>query len=340
MRLVSLNNHPDWKHVFCELTNRVLSPEDGPYALKPEYVSKILDLDFGVPSEAFFLEDKTGEFFGRVLLQGSVIDRKLGHFGLFCLSSGPKHLDGFKTLWPQIEEWFKAHGITRIVGPYLYSTFFPYRFRTDHLPERFSWEPNQAAHEPKVFQEVGFTNHQTYFTNFIDGYGVFATKGVKDLEEVTRLGFTLRELDRHRIDEEVRIIYDLSMQGFTDNYLFTPIPFELFKSIYVPSFQALDVRTSCLQFDPDGKPVGFNFTFVLDGQIVIKSVCVLPEFRGKGLLNAGIRYSMLKCMEHYPQVKKVATALIHEDNSPSKHVANLTIDRSRHEYVLLSKDLR
>lgn len=339
MKLISLNDHPDWKNVFCELTNRVLSPQDKPYALKPEYVSQILDLDFGVQSEAFFLEDLTGEFFGRILLQGSVIDKKLGHFGLFCLSQQPKHLEGFKTLWPQIEEWFRSRGMNRIVGPYLYSTFFPYRFRTDAHNERFSWEPNQPAHDPKVFQEVGFTHHQTYFTNVIDGYGIFASKGTRELEEAQKLGFTMRELDRTKIDEEVRIIYDLSMKGFTDNYLFAPIPFELFKSIYVPSFQALDIRTSCLQFDPQGKPIGFNFTFVLDGQIVIKSVCVLPEYRGKGLLNAGIRYTMLKCMEHYPHVQKVATALIHEDNGPSKHVANQTADRSRHEYVLLSKDL-
>jgi hypothetical protein len=340
MRLISLNHHPDWKNVFCELSHRVLGPAHQAYALKSAYVDQILKLDFCVPAEAFLMEDHTGEFFGRILLQGSVIDKKMGHFGLFCLSNQPRHLEGFKALWPTIEEWFHSKGINRIVGPYLYSTFFPYRFRTDTHPERFSWEPNQPAHEAQLFQTLGFSTYQTYFTNVIEGYGVFATKGSKELEESAKLGFSMRELDRAKIDEEVKIIYDLSMQGFTDNYLFAPIPFELFKSIYVPSFQALDLRTSCLQFDPHGKPIGFNFTFVMDGQIVIKSVCVLPQYRGKGLLNAGIRYTMLKCMEYYPDVKKVATALIHEDNGPSKHVANLTHDRSRHEYVLLSKDLR
>ena len=187
--------------------------------------------------------------------------------------------------------------------------------------------------------QLNFRVHQTYFTNFIDGYGSFATKGTRELAESLKLGFKMREITQETIEADVKIIYDLSMQGFTDNYLFAPIPYELFKSIYVPSFQSVDLRLSCIQEDPQGKAVGFNFTFIMDGQIVIKSVCVVPEFRGKGLLNAGIRHSMVKAMELFPEVQKVAAALIHEDNGPSKHVANETQDRKRHEYVLMSKDL-
>lgn len=339
MRLISLNDHLEWKEVFCNLSTRVLSDEDKKFALKPEYASKIMDLKFPVPSEGFFFEDPTGEFFGRILLQGSVLDPELGHWGLFCLSSQPKHQDMFIQLWPQVERWFHDYGIKKIVGPYLYTTFFPYRLRTDQLSEKYAWEPNQPRVDVEVFQKLGFNIHQTYFTNFIDGYGIFETKGTKEYEEAVKLGFRFREMTKDTIENDVKIIYDLSMKGFTDNYLFAPIPFELFQSIYVPSFQSVDLRTSCIQEDPQGNPIGFNFTFVMDDQIVIKSVCVLPEYRGKGLLNAGIRYTMLRAMSLYPQVKKVATALIHEDNGPSRHVANLTVDRQRHEYVLMSKDV-
>ncbi|MBA2403325.1 MAG: hypothetical protein H0V66_01030 [Bdellovibrionales bacterium] len=339
MKLVSLNDHPDWKEVFCNLTNRFLSDSDKNFALKPEYASKILELQFPVPSEAFFFEDPTGEFFGRILLQGSVLDKEQGHWGLFCLSPMPKHQEMFLKLWPEIEAWFTSRGMTKIVGPYLYTTFFPYRLRSDEQPERYGWEPNQPKVDLDVFKKLNFSVHQTYFTNFIDGYGSFATKGSREYEESLKLGFKMREITKATIEADVKIIYDLSMQGFTDNYLFAPIPYALFQSIYVPSFHALDLRLSCIQEDPQGKAVGFNFTFIMDGQIVIKSVCVLPEFRGKGLLNAGIRYSIIKAMEHFPEVQKIATALIHEDNGPSKHVANSTQDRKRHEYVLMSKDL-
>lgn len=340
MRIVSLNDHPEWKDVYCNLGSRLLSAEEKAFALRPEYIAKILDLNFSVPSEAFFFEDPTGEFFGRILLQGSVLDPELGHWGLFCLSGQEKHQQMLIQLWPQIEKWFQDYGIKKIVGPYLYTTFFPYRVRTDDLPQRYAWEPNQPKRDVDILLKLGFEVHQTYFTNFIDGYGIFETKGTKEYEEAVKQGFKFRQMTKETIEQDVRIIYDLSMQGFTDNYLFAPIPFELFKSIYVPSFQSVDLSTSCIQEDSNGKPIGFNFTFVLDDQIVIKSVCVLPEYRGKGLLNAGIRYTMLKAMSLYPQVKKVATALIHEDNGPSRHVANQTQDKKRHEYVLMSKDIK
>lgn len=339
MRLISLNDYPQWQNVFCNLTNRVLSEADKPYAMKPEYVDKILGLNFPVPSEAFFFEDLTGEFFGRILLQGSVLDPEVGHWGLFCLSSQPKHKEGFIKLWPEIESWFKTFGIKKIIGPYLYTTFFPYRLRSDDLPEKFSWEPNQPKVDLEVFKALNFETHQTYFSNIIDGYGVFETKGTREYDEALKAGFKLRELRKDQMEEDIKILYELSMKAFTDNYLFAPIPYELFKSIYVPSFQGLDLRMSCIVEDPQGKPVGFNFTFIMDDQIVIKSVCVIDEYRGKGLLNATFRWSMLQAMKLYPQVKKVATALIHEDNTATKHVANQSLDRQRHEYVLLSKEI-
>lgn len=339
MKLISLDDHPEWKTVFADLPNRLLSAADKPYALKSEYVTKILDLKFPVPSEAFFFEDPTGEFFGRILLQGSTIDKTMGHFGLFCLSDQPKHQEMFLKLWPEIEAWFKYYGITKIVGPYLYTTFFPYRFRSDTNPERFAWEPNQPRSDLEIFKRANFTVHESYFTSIIENFGSFATKGTREYEECLKLGFKMRPITKDTIEADVKILYDISMSSYTGNYLFAPIPFELFKSIYVPSFQSVDLRCSCIQEDPQGKPIGYNFTFVMDNMIVIKTVGVIPEYRGKGVFNAGIRHGILKARELYPEVTTVVPALIHEENKAIKHVTTQTVDPKRHEYILMSKDI-
>ena len=267
------------------------------------------------------------------------MDPNLGHFGLFFLSSESKVKDDFHQIFPLIEEWFKKRGITHFTGPFTYSTYFPYRFRIDDRPESYSWEPEKSQEFFTLFQDQGLRIEQKYFTNFIENYGVFSTKGAREFLEAEKNGFSFKELNTADVEHQVKMIYDLSMKGFTDNHLFCPIPFELFRSLYVPSFMVVDLRTSCLQFDPDGKPVGFNFTFVSDHQIVIKSVCILPEYRGRGLLNAGIRFSIQRCMDLYPEIKKIATALVHAENGPSSHVANLSPGESRHEYVLLGKDV-
>ena len=339
MKLVSLDDHPEWKSVFAELPNRILADSEKPYVLNSGYAQKILDLKFPVPSEGFFLEDSTGEFFGRILLQGSVLDKSLGHFGLFNLSPLPKHQEMFRSLMPEIEAWFKYYGITKIVGPYLFTTFFPYRFRSDSHPERYAWEPNQPAIDLEIMKSVGFKVCETYFTSIFEDLGSFKNKGEKELEEVTKRGYKLRAISKETIEEDVKIIYELSMKGFTENHLFAPIPFELFKSIYVPNFQSIDLRLCCIHEDPHGKPVGYNFTFVMDDQIIFKSSTMLPEVRGMGLFNAGVRYGMLKGMELYPHVKKVTLALIHDQNAATTHVADKVDKHIRHEYVLLSKDI-
>lgn len=337
MKLVSLNDHPEWLNVFSELHLRFLKIEDQKFFLSPEKVRQLLSLDFHVPREAFFFEDDTGEFFGGVLLTGSTLDKKRGHFSMFSYSEEQKYRDYFPKIWSQIEKWFSDYGMTEIVGPYLYTTYFPYRFRSDDNQERFTWEPNQPLFYNELILSAGFKKHESYFSNFIEDYGIFATKGEKEYEEAIKAGFKFRRLSKETLSADLKIIYDISMKSFQDNYLFMKIPYELFEKIYAPSFTSLDLGLSCIQETSDGQPVGFNFTFILDNMIVIKSVATIPEYRGKGLLNSTIRWTMLEAFKLHPSVKRVATALIHDENAASKKIANQSNEFIVHEYSLYKK---
>ena len=326
MNLISLKEQVSRTSDFCSF----------PGSMKPEHVQFVLSLRFPLDSEAFVFEHN-GKIIGRVLLQASTLSKEDGHFGLFYLL--PEYKDLFPQLWNECEKWFKQRGMKKVTGPYIFTTFFPYRFRYDQDQKTYPWEPTAFHDQLSIFLENGFGINQIYFSNFLQDYGVFETKGTKELEEATKLGFSHRTISLDTLKADIKDIYQLSMKGFTDNFLFAPIPFELFENLYLSSFKDVDLRLSCMQYDPLGKAIGFNFTFFDGEQIVIKTVCVDPDYRGKGLLNAGIRYSMLQAFKHYPNIKRVATALIHEDNGPSKHVANQTQNRMRHEYVLLEKGI-
>lgn len=327
MNLISLKDSPEQKPVFCSF----------PGSMKTEHVQFVLSLQFPLESEAFVFEEK-GKIIGRVLLQASTISKENGHFGLFYLH--PDHKELFPQIWNDCCSWFKKRAISKVSGPYIYTTFFPYRFRYDQNEKTFPWEPTPFHDQLSMFMTNGFSINQMYFSNFLEDYGIFETKGTKELEEATKLGFVHKTISSETLKKDIKAIYELSMKGFTENFLFAPIPFELFENLYLSSFKEVDLRLSCMQYDPQGKAIGFNFTFFDGEQIVIKTVCVDPAHRGKGLLNAGIRFSMLQAFKLYPHIKKVATALIHEDNAASKHVANQTQNRMRHEYVLLEKEIQ
>jgi hypothetical protein len=305
-----------------------------PGILRPEQILQILTLKFPVEAEAFLIQCE-GRICGRILLQTSSLSQTLGHFSLFYLESSAEPF--LEDIWSKCEEWLKMRRVSEVTGPYLFSTYFPYRYRSDLDSKTYSWEPAPSRRELELLKKLGFEIDQTYFSNFIEEYGIFASKGEKELSLAKAEGIVHRPISSETLEKDVEIIYKLSMEGFTDNHLFAPIPLPLFKSLYLPSFQHVDLRLSCIQENSRGEPIGFNFTFFDGEQIVIKSVCVLPLYRGKGLLNAGIRYSMLQAFKHYPDVKRVATALIHEGNGPSRHVANQSQELQRHEYVLLKK---
>jgi ribosomal protein S18 acetylase RimI-like enzyme len=88
------------------------------------------------------------------------------------------------------------------------------------------------------------------------------------------------------METEVPILYRISMQGFRDNYLFEPIPFEAFRQLYVPIAKKLDFSLSRFAIDPQGQEMGFFFCYMEGDSLVFKSVTIDPAYRGRGVSNA------------------------------------------------------
>lgn len=335
MKFISVLNDEALTKEFCELPPKIYHEEDRALASHPLQCQKLITLRIPFQKEAFLIQDNNGKYVGRILLQGSS-QKNLGHWSFLALSPDLNDSD-LKAIDALMQEWFTKRAMTEVIGPYYFTTYFPYRMRVDQDKTSYSWEPKQPHYELDFVKKMGHDIHETYYTNLLKGFGHFETKGKKEYESLLEKGFTFRPIRQDKLEEEIKVLYDLSMAGFTDNYLFEPIPFELFKEIYVPSFKSVDLRMSNIHYSPEGKPAGFNFTFPQGDQVVIKSACVMPEFRGLGLFNAGIYHGVKMTRELLPQVKDAITALVHEKNAASKHVANSPTAQERHEYALLRK---
>lgn len=338
MKLVSVLGNPELVDAFARLPQELYPEKDKKLAMNTEICKKLMSIPLPLEKEAFLIQDESSKNIGRILFHTSS-EKDLGHWSFLCLPEplwNESRLQEFSKL---MDQWFVKRGISKVVGPYYYTTYFPYRMRVDQDEVSYSWEPKQPSYELKFMRSMGHDFHEIYYTNFLDGFGDFGKKGKKELDQYLQDGFVFKPIDVQNIDHEIKVLYELSMKGFTENYLFAPIPFELFKELYVPSFKNADLRMSCIMYSPDGKPAGFNFTFHEEDRAVIKSLCVSPEFRGKGLFNASVCYGILKIWEFHPEVKHVVTALVHEKNAASKKVANSSGNDRRHEYALLMKEL-
>lgn len=242
--------------------------------------------------------------------------------------------------------WLKVRGVTQVYGPVNFNTWLPYRFRIpskssptaqkENSPS-FAWEPIHPPEYPLWFSELGFSADAHYHTDGLDGLGGLLEGTRKDYHRCLDAGYTIRAADPSALlQKEVPILYRLSMPSFTDNFLFEPVPYEFFKELYVPLANKADVSLARFACDPAGKEVAFFFNFKDSDYMVSKSVCVLPEARGKGLSNALLHSSVQAAMSQ--GLSRSVMALMKtgiQSESYSKKQNQLW----RHEYVLFRKEL-
>ncbi len=101
-------------------------------------------------------------------------------------------------------------------------------------------------------------------------------------------GLTLRRMDLDRFDDELGIIYRLSMTAFTRAFAYTPLPEPAFRALYAPLKPHIDPRMVLIAEDRHGAPAGFCFNLPEPlapqlRQFVIKSLAVDSAWRQLGL---------------------------------------------------------
>jgi GNAT superfamily N-acetyltransferase len=235
-------------------------------------------------------------------------------------------------------EWLSSRGCARAVGPLALNTWFPYRFRVDSESEHhFPWEPINPPAYPGLFARAGFTEVQGYHSVATAGLAAYAEKTRPAYEKAAASGFTFRPFDGAKLMErEVPLLHEISLKGFADNYLYEPIPLAAFRELYVPIANKMDFSYAFFVLSPEGKEVGFFFGFLQEDAVVLKSVTVLPEYRGFGLSNALSHLIAKRGVEH--GATKYISALVRsgaQSESYGKKGETLWV----HRYALYEKPL-
>jgi GNAT superfamily N-acetyltransferase len=279
-----------------------------------------------------------------VALEG---DRPVGRVGASLMPSHPgKGAIGFfeagnetvsKALLLAAETWLKGKGVKEAVGPMNLNTWFPYRFRTDSHALSFAWEPANPAEYPKFFEKEGYEVCESYHTLGSSGLSAYAEKTKPAFESASKEGFHFRPFDGPNfLEREIPILFELSMAGFRDNFLFEPITVQQFRELYVPIVKKMDFSCAFWALSPEGKEVAFLFAFPEPDYLVLKSATVLDAFRGKGLSTAlthlAAREGVSRGLENF------ISALVRTGNR-SESYAKKAATLWEHRYSLYRKPL-
>lgn len=212
----------------------------------------------------------------------------------------------------------RRRGVTQAVGPMDGSTWRSYRLVTESGPEPpFFLEPDTPPDWPAHWTDAGFSPLARYASTLATELPTPDTLPC-DLPDRS---FRLRLFDPTAIDEELRLLYALSLAGFRNNLLYTPLPESDFLALYRPLLPFIRPEL-ILILERKGTPAGFAFTLpdVLQARrgrpidtAVFKTLAVHPGCRGLGL--GRFLYDEVHRRASLLGYRRVISALMHEDNA-------------------------
>ncbi|MEK7358598.1 MAG: hypothetical protein AAB250_19285, partial [Bdellovibrionota bacterium] len=208
------------------------------------------------PKEFWVARSSDGRVIARVGASVSPVRAAEGAIGFF--EADLAHREGATAgymLLAQAEDWLRSKGVTKAIGPMNFNTWFPYRFRVGAPAGRFSWEPENPPQYVEIWEGAGYSDLEVYRSTGYEGLEEFTEHFWPSFEKAADLGFTFRPFDSSKVmEQEVPILYDISMEGFREAFLFEPIPFAAFQVLYVPIAGKLDLGLSGIASHGDHGP--------------------------------------------------------------------------------------
>jgi len=181
-------------------------------------------------------------------------------------------------------------GCPIVVGPMNGSTWRSYRYVVESNGRGpFLLEPRNPPEYPSWWKAAGFSELAGYSSSLVPLDGR-ATVPDSLAPRLAANGVVIRDLDPGRFEAELESIYEVTLAGFSANFLYTPLAKDAFMSAYlkirekvVPGFVRIAER--------DGKPCGYVFAVAdleaagrgEEPALIIKTLTVDPASRCAGL---------------------------------------------------------
>jgi GNAT superfamily N-acetyltransferase len=237
----------------------------------------------------------------------------------------------------------KKEGCEVAVGPMNGNTWRPHRFVIESSERGpFLLEPRNPAEYPVWWQQSGFSILSRYSSSLMPLAGT-ATISPALQERLERSGVRVRALDPQRYDDELRLIFAISLKSFSNNFLYTPLDEADFMNAYRKVRERVDPELVRIA-ERDGTACGFVFGIsdieaLTRGEkpaLIVKTLAVDPSARCAGL--GSLLVDELHRIGREKGYVEAIHALQHETNTSLK-----ITDRHHGEvlrrYALFSKQL-
>lgn len=231
-----------------------------------------------------------------------------------------------------------------VIGPVDGNTWHRYRLITGRGDEPpFFLEPDNPDTYPRYFEAAGFSPLARYYSSLNDHLERSVNLPDGLLTRLVSEGVVIRQLDAAAFMAELSLIHEISVAGFRNNFLYSPISREEFIDMYA-KVQPYVHPQLVLFAEVKGQPIGFIFAVpdmlcIQSGRpadtVILKSMAVVPEWNSRGI-GAWLLAEVTK-NAHQLGFRRAIHALMHENNrsrSMSGHYGH-----EIRQYTLFSRNL-
>ncbi len=238
----------------------------------------------------------------------------IGHYEAVDLEAGVRIIREASRL-------LMERGAARVLGPMNGSTWARYRFAvprevTDPPADMGDWfagEPCNPPSYPDHWEAAGAG------MSIVSEYES-RSEPLAAVSETPSGVHRIRPIDTTAFDKELETLHAVSLDAFDENYLYSPISFDVFAQMYAPFRTRLDPEFVLLAGDADGKVIGFIFSYadplsLRDGRptrLIVKTLAVAKAGRDRRVSSALL--DRVRRLAYERGFVEVISALMRSDN--------------------------
>lgn len=242
-------NDPAWVPPLIQERKDFLNPKKNPF--------------FEHADVQLFVACRNGTPVGRISCQidrlfNEVHKEQTGFFGFFESENDPEVAE---TLIRRCEEWLKERGMTRIRGPFSFSSMDECGFLVDGFENApFILTAHSTPYYPSLAEKAGLRKAKDLYCWKYDGRDPIPEMPLAIAEEARKHpGLVIREVDPGNLERDVRIMLDLFNSAWSQNWGFVPMTEAEVKKA-VQDFKLILEPTMVLIAEVDGKPAAFSLS--------------------------------------------------------------------------------
>ncbi|MBC8144432.1 MAG: hypothetical protein H7X80_02535, partial [bacterium] len=132
-----------------------------------------------------------------------------------------------------VRAYARHEGYSTLIGPINGSTWHRYRFADPSTSPPFFLDVHNKPWYVSQWRDNGMHEIAHFASTIFDGLASYGDADPR-LQKQRDGGIVLRQIRVDDIENELRAIHSISLEGFKDNYLYSPISVDDFMALYRP----------------------------------------------------------------------------------------------------------